>query len=63
VEHRTVRRLDALDDARRAERARVGRLAAARRVEGRAVERDGGAAVVGLRDGDDARVELDEARV
>jgi hypothetical protein len=38
VEHVAVLFFDALDDARRAERAGVSRLPAARRVEGRAVE-------------------------
>ena len=64
MEHSAVAlRLDAFDDARRAERARVVGLPAAGRVEGRAVERDGRAPVNSRRDPDDARVELDEVRV
>src|SRR5205085_3871651 len=54
VQHAAVLRLDALDDASIAERARVRGLPAARRVEGRAVERDDGAPAGGPFDrGDD----------
>jgi hypothetical protein len=63
VEHALRLSVDALDDAGAAERAGVRRLPAAGRVEGRAVERDGRAAVVRARQGQDARVELGQVRV
>jgi hypothetical protein len=58
-----VFRLDAIDDAGRAERAGVVRLAAAGRVEGRAVEDDGDATRRELARGEDGRVEVEQVRV
>jgi hypothetical protein len=55
--------VNAFDDARRAERACVARLAAASRVKRGAVERDGEASRPFVRDVEDARVELREMRV
>ena len=63
VQHAVAFGVNALDHARPAERARVCGLSAARRVEGRAVERDDRALGVGGRDRGDEGVELGQVRV
>ena len=63
VQHLSALSLDAVNDARAAEQACVCGLAAARRVEGRSVEHHRRASFSVRRDGDNARVELDEVRV
>jgi hypothetical protein len=63
VQHARLFTINTFYYARAVERAGVARLAAARRVERRAVERDGDAPRHGVVYVDDARVELREMRI
>jgi hypothetical protein len=55
--------VEAFDDARAVKLSGIGRLPAAGRVKGRAVEDDAAPACVAVPDGDDAGVEFREMRV